>query len=400
MFLYCVNLGLKVRLYPDEDMMVRINQNIGNSRFTWNKLLEEYQNTYKMFKFHGYSKLKCNMTTFNTMLKMLKKEHDFLYLSESSSLQQVYRDLINAYNKFFKGEGGYPRFKSKKHDKKLFRIQNNGNIKIKDNTIILPKLGEVHYRTSKKYHEKLKNVKINNVTIKLENGKYYAVFNIETEIPEFSRKYESVGIDLGMRTLATLDNGLKIANLDVKYEENMIKKYQKRLSRKKHQSKRYKKTLKKYWKWVDRKKNKIQDYYHKITTQIVKNYDIIILEDLNIKGMFQDSNKSQKLQRIAWRKFAEMLKYKAEIYGKTFRQVNRWYPSSKNCSNCGYYYKDLKQEQTEWKCPQCHTTHDRDINAAKNIRKQGLNDLIDEIMNLWDRGDSTVNLLSWESTSP
>ena len=400
MFLYCVNLGLKVRLYPDEDMMVRINQNIGNSRFTWNKLLEEYQNTYKMFKFHGYSKLKCNMTTFNTMLKMLKKEHDFLYLSESSSLQQVYRDLINAYNKFFKGEGGYPRFKSKKHDKKSFRIQNNGNIKIKDNTIILPKLGEVHYRTSKKYHEKLKNDKINNVTIKLENGKYYAVFNIETEIPEFSRKYESVGIDLGMRTLATLDNGLKIANLDVKYEENIIKKYQKRLSRKKHQSKRYKKTLKKYWKWVDRKKNKIHDYYHKITTQIVKNYDIIVLEDLNIKGMFQDSNKSQKLQRIAWRKFVEMLKYKAKIYGKTFRQVNRWYPSSKNCSNCGYYYKDLKQEQTEWKCPQCHTTHDRDINAAKNIRKQGLNDLIDEIMNLWDRGDSTVILLSWESTSP
>lgn len=146
----CVNLGLKVRLYPNEDMITRINQSIGNSRFTWNKLLEEYQNTYKIFKFHGYNKLKCNMTTFNVMLNMLKKEHDFLYLSESSSLQQVFRDLINAYNKFFKGKASYPRFKSKKHDKKSFRIQNNGNIKIKDNTIILPKLGEVYYRTSKK----------------------------------------------------------------------------------------------------------------------------------------------------------------------------------------------------------------------------------------------------------
>ena len=255
-FMKCVNQGLKVRLYPDEDMMNKINQNIGNSRFTWNKLLEGYKETYKLFKLYGYSKLKCNMTTFNIMLNMLKKEHDFLYLSESSSLQQVYRDLVHAYNKFFNGESDYPRFKSKNHDKKSFRIQNNGNIKIKDNMIILPKLGEVYYRTSKKYCEKLKKVKINNVTIKIENGKYYAVFNIETEIPEFPKTKEAAGIDLGIRTLATLGNGLKIANLDVTYEENMIKKYQKRLSRQKHNSKRYKKTLKTYWKWIDKKRTK------------------------------------------------------------------------------------------------------------------------------------------------
>ena len=395
----CVNQGLKVRLYPDEDMMIKINQNIGNSRFTWNKLLEYYKETYKLFKLHGYSKLKCNMTTFNAMLNMLKKEHDFLYLSESSSLQQVYRDLIHAYNKFFNGESDYPRFKSKKHDKKAFRIQNNSNIKIKDNIIILPKLGEVYYRTSKKYREKLKKVKINNVTIKIENGKYYAVFNIETEIPEFPKTKQFVGIDLGMRTLATLDNGLKIANLDVTHEENMIKKYQKRLSRQKNNSNRYKKTLKTYWKWIDQKKNKIKDHYHKTTTKIVKKYDIIILEDLNIKGMFQNPHYSPKLQKIAWKKFVEMIKYKAEIYGKTLRQISRWYPSSKTCSNCGHYNKDLKYE-TEWKCPQCQKTHDRDINAAKNILKQGLTDLIDETMNLWSRGDSTVILLSWESISP
>ena len=395
----CANQGLKVRLYPDEDMMIKINQNMGNSRFTWNKLLEYYKETYKLFKLHGYSKLKCNMTTFNAMLNMLKKEHDFLYLSESSTLQQVYRDLIHAYNKFFNGESDYPRFKSKKHDKKAFRIQNNGNIKIKPHTIILPKLGEVYYRTSKKYREKLKKVKINNVTIKIENGKYYAVFNIETEIPEFPKTKQFVGIDLGMRTLATLDNGLKIANLDVTYEENMIKKYQKRLSRKKHNSNRYKKTLKTYWKWIDKKKNKINDYYHKTTTKIVKKYDIIILEDLNIKGMFQNPHYSPKLQKIAWKKFIEMLKYKAEIYGKTLRQISRWYPSSKTCNNCGYYNKDLKYE-TKWKCPQCQKIHDRDINAAKNILKQGLTDLINETMNLWNRGDSTVILLSWESISP
>ncbi len=111
-------------------MAVKINSNMSNARFTWNKLLENYQETYKLFKTHGYSKLKCNMATFSTMLKMLKKEHDFLGLSESSSLQQFYRDLINAFNMFFYGKCSCPRFKSKKHNKKSFRIQNNSNIKI------------------------------------------------------------------------------------------------------------------------------------------------------------------------------------------------------------------------------------------------------------------------------
>ena len=209
-----------------------------------------------------------------------------------------------------------------------------------------------------------------------------------------------MGIDLGMRTLATLSNGLKIANLDVTYEESMIQKYQKRLSRQKYNSNRYKDTLKTYWKWTDKKNNKIKDYYHKITTQIVKNYDIIILEDLNIKGMFQNRHFSPKLQRIGLYNFVQMLKYKAEIYGKTFRQVSRWFASSKTCSNCGYYYKDLSIGETKWECPQCHEIHDRDINAAKNILKQGLKDFVDEIMNLWCGGDSTVILLSFESTGP
>ena len=108
-----VNKGLKVRLYPKSDMVNVFNQNIGNARFVWNHLLDEYTKTYYLFIQHGYTKLKCNMTTFNAMLKMLKKEHSFLGLSESSSLQQIYRDLINAFNKFFKEGAGYPRFKRK-----------------------------------------------------------------------------------------------------------------------------------------------------------------------------------------------------------------------------------------------------------------------------------------------
>ena len=254
-----VNKGLKVKLYPDEDMKQKIHQNIGNARFTWNQLLKEYNNTYYLFKQHGYNKLMCNYKTFNTMLMMLKKEYSFLYKSESSSLQQVWRDLNNAFNRYFNKMSDYPRYKSKKNQKQSFRIQNNKNIKIKENTVILPKLGEIYFRTSTQYKKILKESKINNVTIKKEHGHYWAVFNIETTIKTFKKTNKSIGIDLGVRTLATLSNGLKITNLDTSHEDKMIKKYSRKISRQKYNSKRYKKTQKTLGKWINKKKNHKND---------------------------------------------------------------------------------------------------------------------------------------------
>ena len=396
-----VNKGLEVRLYPDGDMVCELNQNIGNARFTWNHLLEEYQKTYILFRQHGYTRLKCNMTTFNTMLNMLKEQYDFLYLTESSSLQQVYRDLINAFNKFFNEGTGYPRFKSKKHHKQSFRIQNNNNIKIKDNTIVLPKIGAIYYRTSKEYKRLLNSdeIKINNVTIKKHNGKYYAVFNIEIPLESFEKTLNSVGIDLGLKTLATLSNGLKITNLDLTREEQMIKKYQRILSRRKHDSKRYQKIQKTYWKWIDKKNNKIQDAYHKLSHNLNRLYDVICMEDLDIKGMFQDHNQSSKLQTIGLASLVDKIRYKADWYGKILIQISRWFASSKICSNCGYYHKNLKRTEREWTCPQCGKHHDRDINAAKNIHEEGLKIYNKNLMNLWFRGDSTVILEALASTA-
>ena len=396
-----VNKGLEVRLYPDEDMVDVFNQNIGNARFVWNNLLAEYQKTYFMFVEHGYTRLKCNMTTFNAMLKMLKKEHSFLSLSESSSLQQVYRDLIHAFNKFFKQGGGYPRFKSKNNRKQSFRIQNNKNIRIQNNTIVFPKIGHVYFRTSKKYKKILNDsdTKINNVTIKRHNGKYYAVFNIETPITVFDRTFDGIGIDLGLRTLATLSNGIEKANLDLTHEEKMIRKYQKILSRKKHNSKRYQKAQKTYWKWIDKKTNKIKDKYHKISHNLVKAYDIISMENLNIKGMFKNKHWSPKLQRVALYSLVEKIRYKCDWHDKIFIQVSRWFASSKICHHCGYYNKDLKYEK-EWTCPKCKKHHDRDINASKNILNEGLRILQEQtLMNLWNRGDSTVYLEMLVSTA-
>ena len=151
----------------------------------------------------------------------------------------------------------------------------------------------------------------------------------------------------------------------------MIRKYQRKLSRQEYLSQNYKKTLKKYYKWLNRKNNKIQNAYHHLSKYLVKKYDIITMETLNIKGMFQNKKWSPKLQKIALYKLIQMIKYKAEWYGKKFIQIDRFYPSSQKCSNCGYQYNDLTLENRTWICPKCKIKHHRDINAAKNILKEG-----------------------------
>ena len=367
-----VNKGLKVEILPDNNMMQVLNQNIGNARFIWNNILSRYNDLYKLFSSHDCP-LNPNIGNLNAILKMLKQEHSFLREGESTNQQQVFSDLNKAFTSFFKGKSAYPKFKSKKNPKQSFRIQKNGNnIRITNRRIRLAKLGFVRYHTSKEYRKLLKSSKINNITIKKENGKYYAIINIITSVNELKPTGENIGIDLGLKNLATLSNGQEITNLDLKHEDQMIKKYQKKLSRQKYMSKNYQKTLKKYHKWLNRKNNKTQNAYHQFSKYLVKKYDTIIMEDLNIKGMFQNTKWSQKLQKIGLYKLLNMIKYKSEWYGKTFIQIDRFYPSSKRCNICGYQKNNLTLKIRAWKCPICGTHHHRDINAAKNILNEGL----------------------------
>ena len=367
-----INTGLKLEILPNNSMIEVFEQHIGNARFIWNNLLGMYFNLYLLFNFHGYP-LYPNIRNFNAMLKMLKQENAFLYEGESTSQQQVFRDLHKAFTKFFKEGAGYPRFKSKKNPKQSFRIQKNGNnIRITNRRIRLAKLGYVHYRTSTEYKKLLKTSKINNVTIKRENGKYYAIVNITTTVEELEKTGKSIGIDLGLKNLATLSNGQEITNLDLKREDKMIQKYQKKLSRQKYMSKNYQKTLKKYYKWTNRKNNKIQNAYHQLSKYLITQYDIIAMENLNIKGMFKNKKWAPKLQKISLYKLLNMIKYKAEWYGKTFIQVNRFYPSTKTCNTCGYKNKNITLKTRQWTCPICKTKHHRDINAAKNILNESI----------------------------
>ena len=377
-----VNKGLRIRIYPNKDMMQKIEQNIGNARFTWNQLLQMYSETYRLFKHYGYTKLRCNMTTFNTMLNMLKAEYSFLGLSESTSLQQVFRDLIRAFNKFFKEGIGYPRFKTKRNPKQSFRIQNNKkqrSIRIEGRYLYLPKLGRIYFRTSKEYLALLNDCVINNVTVCKENGLYFAVVNIETiHIPIKPKRDCAVGIDLGLKNLATLSNGLKIDNLDFSKEQERINHYQKQMSRRKYGSRGYKVAQRKYWKWVNRKKNRKNDAYHRFTHYLVSHFDTICMETLNIKGMFQNNRWAPKLQRNGLYEIVEQLRYKCDWNDNGFVQVDRFFPSSQLCNNCGYQHHDLGIGVGKWTCPECKTFHDRDINAAVNIRDEGLRILKDK----------------------
>ena len=231
--------------------------------------------------------------------------------------------MIQAFKLFFNEQSNFPKIKNKKNTKQSFRIQNNKNIKITNNTIILPKIGKLFYRTSTIYKKLLHESKINNVTIKKEHGYYYAVFNIETEIDEFNLTGDSIGIDLGIRNLATLSNGLKIANLDTTKEDKMIKKYYRKLSKKQYNSNRYNKLLKTLGKWINKKKNRLKDVYHKISLYLVKKYDIICMETLDIKKMFQNKDISTQLQSIGLYQLVEMIKYKCRWYGKKLIQISQ-----------------------------------------------------------------------------
>ena len=367
-----INKGLEIHIYPNEDIIQLIHQYIGNARFVWNNVLERYQELYEKCK-ESEENVNPSLSFFNTILNDLKEENSFLKEGESTSQQQVLRDLVQAFNKFFNEGTGFPKRKTKKHSKKTFRVQNNNNsIRTEENKIRIPKLGFIKFKTSKEYKKTLKNCKINNATIKYKNGEYYAIVNVEVEHKPLKCCDNDSGIDLGMKTLAIMDDGTKIANLNLTHEEKQIRKYQKQLARQKYRSNNYYKTLKKLYKWTNKLNNKKKDYLHKISLNIVKNNQNICMETLNIKGMLQNQKLSHKLHVISLSKFVEMIKYKCHWNNRNFIQVDMFFPSSKLCNECNEKYEELTLDMREWICPHCNTQHDRDINAAKNILKEGL----------------------------
>jgi len=356
-----------VRLYPTKEQEILLAQTFGCSRWWWNYALNKSIETYKETgKGLGRAAL-------NAFLPTLKKAEDTAWLAEcySQVLQATTLNLTTAYKNFFEKRAGFPKFKSK-HGKQS--VQYPQNVKIVDGNIKLPgNIGIVKAKIHRPIEGKIKTVTVS----KTPSGKYLAsiLTEIDGENPVTSEG-KIYGIDLGLKHFAVVTDGEKVSKYDnpkhlAKHEKNLKRKQQK-LARKQKGSKsrsRYRKVVAKVY---ERVSNSRQDFLHKLSYKLVSDSQAVIVENLHVKGMVRNHKLAKAISDCGWGTFTNFLAYKLERNGGKLIEIDRWFPSSKLCSNCFYQIGEMSLEVREWTCPHCNTHHDRDGNAAINIRAEGI----------------------------
>ena len=360
--------AVKVRLYPTLEQQVLLSQHFGCARWWWNyglnKSIETYKETGKSL---GQSAL-------NAFLPKLKKAEETIWLSEcySQVLQATTLNLTTAYKNFFAGRARFPRYKSK-HGKQS--IQYPQNVKVLKGFVQFPGIvGKI----KAKLHRNIEGT-IKTVTISLEpSGKYFASILTETsdKNPVASTDGKIIGIDLGLSHFAITSDGSKVSKYDnprhlAQHEKNLKRKQQKLAKKQKNSNSRNKarKTVAKVYERVTKSR---QDFLHKLSRKLVNENQVVVVENLNVKGMVRNHNLAKAISDVGWGIFTNFLAYKLEKKGGKLVEIDRWFPSSKLCSNCYYQIDELPQDVREWTCPNCGTRHDRDGNAATNIRAEGI----------------------------
>jgi putative transposase len=370
--------AIKVRLYPNKTQEQTLNKVLGSYRFVYNHLLARKQDAYNA------DKTNLGLTELSKYFHHeLLKDGQYTWLKEQNTkvMKQAIRQMLTAYDKFFKEHKGFPKFKSKR-DKQtaLFPYEAISKTNMFDTRKITltKKLKDIKFRCSDLYFSRLQRYKdnIRSATLsKTKSGCYILSVLVEmndNEFVKFNKTSRDVGIDLGVKDFVITSNGEVFENKHFykKYEKHIIK-LQRQLSKKRKGSNNFHKQCKRIARAFERITNKKENYIHSVVNYLLRHYDTIYMEDLNTSGMLKNHKLAKAIQEVGFFKFKTTLQNKALQNDKKVILIGRYYPSSKTCNKCGYIHKRLKLQDRHWQCPNCGTSHDRDLNAALNILYEG-----------------------------
>ena len=369
--------AVKIRLYPNKEQATMINKLLGCYRVVYNQCLAR--------KIHSYGETKTseNLSTLGRFVHHeLLKDDNFIWLREQNTkvLKQAVKDMLSAYNNFFERHTGYPKFKSKKDNKQSCRFELGAISKRNYYTtyhLSLANIRNVKFRCNEKYAQYLQkhhdNIKHATLT-RLPCGEYYLSILVDGDLTHKVKETDdSVGINLGVKDFVITSDGEVFDNLHFKKSETKkIKRLQRQLSKKQKGSNNRNKVRIKLVKVYKRINDRKQYYLHAVSNSLIDDNQVICMEDLNVKGMVKNHNLAESICEMNFGEFRRMLEYKANWYNRKIVFVNRFYPSSKTCHNCGCINKDLKLSDRQWICPNCGEIIERDHNAALNILDEGL----------------------------